>query len=280
MIETKLVGVNYAKGRSGNTITSIVLHTYNGKGRSLFNWFNNQQAGVSAHYAIFLDGNGEQYVGDSDIAWHAGDASVNAQSIGIEHQDNGNPSDSARTNEMYEASAQLVARLCKQYGIPCKRGRHGVLEHREVSSTGCPGGLDVNRIIARANEILAPAPTDEYYRVFEAGKQVNAYKLKENVVSFFYYNSDKSLTATYQNQDITSEIKTMTTQVQKEIAELKASNAALAGKVIEFENSLNEANRLVQELREKVENQRVELAKFNSLKKFELFGFTFYFQAK
>lgn len=281
MIDTKFISTNHQKGRNGNTITSIVLHTYNGKGRSLFNWFSNPQSGVSAHYAIFLDGNGEQYVSHSDTAWHAGDANVNVQSIGIEHQDNGNSGDSVRTNEMYEASAQLVARLCKEFNIPCRRGRHGILEHREVTSTGCPGGLDVNRIIRRANEILTPPPlVDDYYRIFEGDKQINAYKLKDNVVSFYYYNFEKNLGVTFQNKNITSEIKTMATQVQKEIEELKASNEALAGKVIEFENSLNESNRLVQELREKTENQRVELAKFNSLKKFELFGFTFYFQAK
>jgi N-acetylmuramoyl-L-alanine amidase CwlA len=219
-IEKKFIQRNYTSGRNGNFVTSIVLHTYNGKGRSLFNWFNSQSAQVSAHYAIFKDGNGEQYVRHEDTAWHAGDLNVNVQSIGIEHQDDGNPNDSVRTDAMYETSAQLVADLCRQYNIPCRRGRHGILEHREVSSTGCPGGLNVDRIINRANEILNPKPAnDNLYRVFKNQKQIGAYAVEKNAFDSFV-NNDAD-TVTYNGNNLSLNFANMANKLEDEIKTLK-----------------------------------------------------------
>jgi len=134
----------------------IVLHTYNGAGRSLFNWFQNNIVQVSAHYAVFKDGNTEQYVDENEKAYHAGHAWWNDVSIGIEHQDDGVPEDTARTDEMYEASAQLVADICLRWRLPVNRTT--VVKHSECTTTGCPGGLDVDRIVRRAAEILSVPP--------------------------------------------------------------------------------------------------------------------------
>jgi hypothetical protein len=89
------------------------------------------------------------------------------QSNGIQHQDNANPSDSVRTDALYNASAELVADLCQRYGIPCKLvevdGNHmpvepGIVLHHQVSlrPTECPDGLDGNRIVLQAQAILDP----------------------------------------------------------------------------------------------------------------------------
>src|SRR5690606_24011176 len=80
MIERKIIQRNYTSGRAGQLPQFVVIHTYNGGGRSLYNWFNNATAQVSAHYAIFLDGNGEQYVDESNTAWHAGNWDANIKS--------------------------------------------------------------------------------------------------------------------------------------------------------------------------------------------------------
>lgn len=69
-----------------------------------------------------------------DIAWHAGWWKTNTRSIGIEHAgyvDNPN----SFTPEMYRASAQLSAYLCRRFGIPVDH-RH-IIGHDQVP--GCSG---------------------------------------------------------------------------------------------------------------------------------------------
>lgn len=147
---------NYSVGRDGLDMQLFfVLHTYNGKGKSLYNYFNSENGQVSAHFAVFLDGGVEQYVQISDTAYHAGRNWVNVRSIGIEHQDNGNPADSIRSNELYESSAQLIAQMALKIGYTVL-GEYNIKTHKEMleGGTGCPGGLDVDKIRKRANEIL------------------------------------------------------------------------------------------------------------------------------
>lgn len=153
MIE-KLIERNYTKGRGGKKVKYVVVHTYGGGGKSLYNWFNriNAQYPVSAHYAVFLDGGAERYVREVNTAWHAGVMAVNQESIGIEHQDNGNPSDSARTNEMYETSAQLIADIFKRHNLPLDMSL--IKPHNAFVKKQCPGGLDLNRIRNRVAQIL------------------------------------------------------------------------------------------------------------------------------
>jgi N-acetyl-anhydromuramyl-L-alanine amidase AmpD len=131
----------------------IVLHTYGGPGTSLYNWFQNNTHGVSAHYAVMMSGIIEQYVPDTRIAGHAGNREWNRTSIGIEHQDNGNPADGARTTALYNASAELVFTLCKKYNIPPTRDY--IVPHKQLVSTrSCPGGLNINRIIDQAKKYM------------------------------------------------------------------------------------------------------------------------------
>src|SRR5690606_5716453 len=220
MIERRIIDRNYTGGRAGQAPQFVVVHTYNGKGRSLFNWFNSQSAQVSAHYAIFLDGNGEQYVDESNTAWHCGNWDANTKSIGIEHQDNGNPNDSTRTDAMYETSAQLIADIYRRYGWD-KKNKALIKPHKEFASTGCPAALNLDRIRNRVYDILnpAPLPVDNFYRVFKDGVQLNAYSLKDNAFNFWYH--DKSRKVIFQNKDITSEFLTMATKLEEEITKLK-----------------------------------------------------------
>lgn len=163
----RLIQRNYTATRKGYVIKRIVLHTYGGAGTSLYNWFNRENGTSSAHYAVMKDGKVEQYVKDTDIAWHAGTThstakpNNNYESIGIEHQDDGNSNDPVRTPELYESASQLVAMLCKKYSIPCVLlardnawGRGIALHNFYTTAKPCPAGLDHNRIIKRANEIL------------------------------------------------------------------------------------------------------------------------------
>lgn len=126
-------------------VLRIVMHTYDGGGRSLYNWW--LQSKLSSHYAVFLDGGIEQYVEDDNTAWHAGNDDINRTSIGIEHQDNSKPQDKVRTDAQYESSAWLVAQLWLRHGVvPLEK-------HNKYVNKTCPGGLDVERIRKRAEVI-------------------------------------------------------------------------------------------------------------------------------
>lgn len=153
-MEVKLINRNYTSGRPGSAgILFIIIHTYNGAGRSLFNWFQNNNLGVSAHKAQFKDGNGEVYVRREDTSHGAGNWWANIHGLNKEHQDDGNPSDSARTDALYEQTCQDIAQEAYELGWRVLN-ESNIKPHWEFTSTGCPGGLDINRIRRRSNEIL------------------------------------------------------------------------------------------------------------------------------
>lgn len=61
----------------------------------------------------------------------------------------------------YRTLAKIVADWCIRYGIPCNRTF--IMGHREVYSrygasyaTACPGGIDLDRVVADANQLLNP----------------------------------------------------------------------------------------------------------------------------
>lgn len=152
---------NYTPGREGHSISEapvwIVDHTMVGTEASARARFQGSGNPASSNFGVCLDGRIVQYVGLADGAWANGryDSGIgnNMDSISIEHEDNGDYN-GPRTPELYEASAQLHAWLFSQY--PIAQDRSGVKKHTEVSiaPTGCPDGLDVDRILARALEIL------------------------------------------------------------------------------------------------------------------------------
>lgn len=146
--------------------TWIVLHTTVSTRDSAASRFTSATGGASPTYMIDLDGSIYQYVKEDDGPWTNGvnqGVGSNLDSITIEHVDN-KDYNGPRTPELYEASAQLVADIARRRGIPLlhRGGGGGVIGHREVATPGnqtaCPDGLDVDRIIARANAILNPPP--------------------------------------------------------------------------------------------------------------------------
>lgn len=153
-INQKLIKVNYSPTRFGDHVRLIVLHTESGWENGTTSWFNNPAAHASAHYGIGLDGQVDQYVSEGDTAWHAGVWNVNTGSVGIEHEDDDNPDHVARTDAQYDASAHLVADICRRFGLSCDRTT--VKKHNEVSNShpDCPGDLDVDHIVALAQAIL------------------------------------------------------------------------------------------------------------------------------
>lgn len=128
----------------------IVLHWWDDPARrpsfnGVVTWFMNRSARVSAQYTV-EGGRICQQVLEKDMAWHAGNAWANRHGIGIEV----NPRLSAAD---YETTAQLVAEIWS------RRGKLPVRRHRDYRQTSCPGTMDVNRIIRRAEQIRAGSST-------------------------------------------------------------------------------------------------------------------------
>ena len=164
-ITQKLTDKNFTSGRSNNPIKYIILHTMAGYINNLASWFSDSKASVSAHYGIGMSGIIEQYVLDGNTAWQAGNWIVNQTSIGIEHEDLAKPDDASRTLALYNSSAWLVAKLCRQYNIPCKLVNSdanfmplesGILKHKQVAihGTSCPDGLNCELIVSMASKLL------------------------------------------------------------------------------------------------------------------------------
>lgn len=160
---------DWTPARGGNAIKYIVLHTSDSSVASATETFMSGARQASAHRIVGLDGSITVFVSDGNTAWHADNWPVNEQSLGLEHEDNAQPNDAARTDALYAASAWQVASWCKAYGIPCKKvtvdaktpTAPGIVLHTEVSTggTSCPDGLDWNRVISQAQALLGGEAT-------------------------------------------------------------------------------------------------------------------------
>ncbi|MDJ0344177.1 N-acetylmuramoyl-L-alanine amidase [Streptomyces sp. H10-C2] len=83
------------------------------------------------HYTIrSADGHIDQHLKTKDVGWHAGNWSINAKSVGIEHEGFLIDPGTWYTESMYRTSARLVAYLARKYGIPLDR-QH-ILGHDNV----------------------------------------------------------------------------------------------------------------------------------------------------
>jgi hypothetical protein len=127
----------------------VIIHTMVGTIASANSRFQIPAQGASAHYGVGYDGRLVQWVDEKDAAWHAGNATINLDSIGIEHEDMGRYND-PRPDALYATSARLVHDICRRYGIPIDHAH--IRPHREVSDspTACPDALDVGRIVTMA----------------------------------------------------------------------------------------------------------------------------------
>lgn len=146
---------NYTSGRQGKKVTGFIIHWIVGNLASADAVFQNKSRNTSAHYGI-ENGEVHQYVKDEDTAYHAGHWDTNLTTIGIEHS--AQPGREA-SDSTYESSAALIASLMKKFGIGASLRPHNV-----IVATQCPGTVDVNRLVKRANELYggsAPAPTPQ-----------------------------------------------------------------------------------------------------------------------
>ncbi|MFI8254660.1 N-acetylmuramoyl-L-alanine amidase, partial [Streptomyces filamentosus] len=118
---------------NGFQIRQIVIHDTESSYGSALDTFRDSSEGVSTHYLIrSSDGHVTQMVENKDVAWHAGNWTLNMHSIGVEHEGiaiQGN----WYTVPMYESSAALVKFLATQYKIPLDREH--IIGHDEIPGT-------------------------------------------------------------------------------------------------------------------------------------------------
>lgn len=134
-----LMNVHYTAGRN-SPIRHIVRHHNAGVNlttRDCWNLWQDREA--SAHYQVEVDGTIGQLVNDWDTAWHAADATENAQSIGIEHANTGGAAqDWPISAETIDNGAHLAAALCKLYGLGRPEYHKNIFDHRDFYGTSCP----------------------------------------------------------------------------------------------------------------------------------------------
>lgn len=146
------------RGTSG--IDKIIMHhnATTNPDVAINTWLAGSPAGTSAHYEI-TDNAIINTLGEDYIAYHAGGtggadvpkiANPNGRSIGLEHVNSTGEAGGWQVSDAtIRNSAKLVADICARYGLPLNRDT--VMLHREVTSTACPGGLDIDRLMSYAN---------------------------------------------------------------------------------------------------------------------------------
>lgn len=146
-------------GRGGITVDRIVLHHMASTGFEgvLSMWINATRDG-SANYAVSNEGVLVGAVDERNRSWSLANYGYDARAITFEIENEALGGSWPVSDAAHEMVAKAVADICKRWGIPCDRAH--VVTHREVAamgysySTACPGGLDADRIVVRANQII------------------------------------------------------------------------------------------------------------------------------
>ena len=155
---------NFRPGRpAGFVPVAIVLHR-SGTRDALRARFNDVAAGVSAHYVVARDGSIDQYVRETDTAFHAGrvlnpvwtlfrqNVNPNFYTIGVELEGG----EAADWPDVQIASAStLIAAISVRWQFPIDRD-HVVAHHAIRASSRCPAPTcPIERIIAAAQRSVA-----------------------------------------------------------------------------------------------------------------------------
>lgn len=228
---------NKSTGRFGYKPEAIVLHIAEGWLAGAHSWFNNPSSQASAHYMVGKNGIIWQFVKDEDTSWHAGGVNQprwsllkpkinpNLYTIGIEHE---GFTGEAWTNEMYEASSDLIAYLCGKYQIPLDRNH--IIGHNQINSVSrdrCPGdGVDIDKLIT-----LARAKYDDPVVIQELNQKILV--LERRLITMEAENSqlkDDNTAITNRNKELESLLKAFK-DTPSNVTELKKKNAALSDEV-------------------------------------------------
>ena len=152
---------NFAVGRKSKP-EIIVIHVTDSNKESAYNWFNNPQSMVSAHYLVCRNREIWQMVEDSNVAWANG-LKVNPTALRVLEKPTMNPNEYSLSIEVegqswsyipetqYEDIADLVLYLSNKWGIPinnlCVIGHNSIRQNKR-----CPLPVSVDKILKIAIE--------------------------------------------------------------------------------------------------------------------------------
>lgn len=144
--------------RNGRAIDHIVLHHTASTGMDqTIDMMVSGSRQVSANYVV-KDRRIARIVPEEYRSWSLSSAEWDGRSITFEIANSSNGGGWPVSPESQESVARVVADISSRYGIPLNRDR--ILGHREVYTrhgasypTACPGGLDMDWIVARAKQI-------------------------------------------------------------------------------------------------------------------------------
>lgn len=126
---------NYTLGdrpNQGVDIRQIVIHDTEGAYDGSLDALTNPKGSGSAHYLIRAsDGQVTQMLENKQLAWHAGNWTLNMHAIGVEHEGFAIKEGSWYTEQQYRSSAELVKFLANKYGVPIDREH--IIGHDEVA---------------------------------------------------------------------------------------------------------------------------------------------------
>lgn len=151
-IPTPKIWTQNGKGtRFGWVPDVVVLHIMQGTLSGTDSWFQNPNAGGSAHYGIGKNGAVHQYADEAHATWannppqspsaqivkQRSNVNANFYTIAIEHE---GYTGQEWPRKMFDMSARLTADICRRWNIPVNRDH--IIGHYEISSTSrpnCPG---------------------------------------------------------------------------------------------------------------------------------------------
>lgn len=147
-----------------------VMHWMVGTLESTDKVFQQKVRPVATQYGIG-DREIHQYVKDGDYAFGSGDTYANKYGISIEHE-GGYLKNGKRVTPSpatHETSAELLAHLSRKHGWGRLKVGTNVFPHSHFRPTQCPGTLDLDKIVARANELLNMPPAPTYPKTIRRG---------------------------------------------------------------------------------------------------------------
>lgn len=139
-IQERLLTINpYSRpGEKLQSVRQIVVHWVGNArssaiaNRNYFESLKDKHVYASSHYIVSLDGEVIQCIPESEVAYHAGNRTVNRNSIGIE---NCHPDWEGKFNEAtYNSLVELCVELCKKYNLSA----NDIIRHYDVTGKECP----------------------------------------------------------------------------------------------------------------------------------------------
>ncbi len=179
--------------RNGVKRDMVIWHhtaSVSGRGEGVVMMMVNATRQVSSNYVIGSDGYVWCVVDEDFRAWTSGSSTDGGKGAAFDRRANtlecvnstGAPT-WLQSEAFYNIAAKLAVDFYHRYGIPLDRDHH--VGHRELYTrwgasyaTACPGGMDIDRILAMARSLLDPAAVEREKNVVRAvGTYLNSLKL-------------------------------------------------------------------------------------------------------